>query len=90
MEFQNKLETEGLSGKVDWARVSSSFASKFTSTHAGNLSANLDELASTYTALFGQLERNYTGEELTLQKDELAQFFAESKEQLIGAAMSIG
>lgn len=84
LEFQHQLETEGLSGKVDWARVSDYFAAKLSHTHAGNLSANMDELASVYVALSSQLERNHTGDELALQKDKLAQFFAESKEQLIG------
>lgn len=80
--MRQRLESEGLSGAVDWSKVSNQFASIADRVNAGNIGDRIDLLTSQYAALSRQLEQNFTGEELHTQQNLLQQTFLKTQEQL--------
>lgn len=81
--LENQLEADGLGGQINFSQVSGDFETMFATVHAGNLGDVIDYLASRTAALEGKLNRNFSGEELQAQLQELNNVFQQGKEQLI-------
>lgn len=81
--LENQLETDGLGGQINFSQVSGDFETMFATVHAGNLGGAIDYLVSRTAALEGKLNRNFSGEELQAQLQELNNVFQQGKERLI-------
>ena len=81
--LENQLKTDGLGGQINFSQVSGDFETMFATVHAGNLGGAIDYLVSRTAALEGKLNRNFSGEELQAQLQELNNVFQQGKERLI-------
>lgn len=78
-----QMETRGLDGQIDFSKVSGEFSKLFSSVHAGNLGDAIDYLASRAAAMEGQINRNFTGEALERQSQQLKQLIQQGQNGLI-------
>ncbi len=80
--YIDTLRQNGLDGSVDWSGLTRELEA-FKTIAPEELEDGLDYLASRCTAARDKLERNYTGEELTVQLAKLEEVYQAGKSGLI-------
>lgn len=80
--YVDKLRQTGLDGTVDWSGLSRELDA-FKSTTPEELEDGLDYLASRYVAVLDKLERNYQGDELSIQRAKLEEIYQAGKSAMI-------
>jgi hypothetical protein len=78
-DYIAQLRENGLDGTINWSRFTSELQSL---QETEGLSDQIDYLASRYVAVLDKLERNYSGTELTAQKDKLEQVWQSAAQSL--------
>lgn len=81
-DYIQGLRQNGLSGDINWSGLSKEFSS-FKATAPEELEDCLNYMASRYVAALDKLERNFTGEELTAQRDKLEEIYQAGKAGMI-------
>lgn len=80
--YIQNLRQNGLSGDINWSGLSRELKA-FQTTSPEELEDGLNYLASRYVAALDKLERNYQGEELTVQRTKLEEVYKAGKTGII-------
>ncbi len=80
--YIQNLRQNGLSGNVKWSELSQELEA-FKTTSPEELADGLDYLASRYVAALDKLERNFSGDDLTAQRDKLEEIYQAGKAGMI-------
>lgn len=80
--YIQNLRQNGLSGDVNWSGLSRELGA-FKTTSPEELADGLDYLASRYVAALDKLERNFSGDDLTAQRDKLEEIYQAGKAGMI-------
>lgn len=80
--YIQNLRQNGLSGDINWNGLLRELEA-FKTTSPEELADGLDYLTSRYVAALDKLERNFSGDELTVQRDKLEEIYQAGKTGMI-------